>query len=174
MIGYNLGNDADWSTEMDLTTSLAEPEVIQYKRNGWVRMMISRESDAPGKLAFVEAMREKFGNDTNAWNARYAPKWELDASFDELAAMGVFPEFNDRALLEDYIKHPGALPDYDLGADLWQEDSRFFLAAIADKFYSVMVEATRYFDSQHLIFSDRYTAALKPPDLQMVTEEAAP
>jgi hypothetical protein len=163
LIGVFLGNDAYWNY-------LTNPDKGLFFKFYWGRKIMTMACNqnnnppTPGKKAFARIMENWYsqgGPDSavDRWNANYAPTFHIN-SFDDLANNFYiyFPETsqgeND---LKEFLKSfPLVQPNKDIGWFLNNEDRRVFMDSLAERFYAVATQSIRWFDTNHLIFSDRY------------------
>jgi len=102
----------------------------------WPRVLRNLGAGAPGKQAYVAAMRERY-TDVAAFNANYAATF---ATWDELAAA------------ENW--RPAAAPVNQAERD----DNHTFLLLCVDRYYTVAKAALRRADPNHLFFGDKINA----------------
>jgi hypothetical protein len=109
----------------------------------WPRVLRNQGGEAAGKRAYVDAMRELYGNDIRAFNAAYETRFD---TFDALAQA------------EDWR------PEVDPANAKEREDNAHFLQLVVDRYYTVAVEAIRRYDRHHLILGDKLNGNTNMPD----------
>ena len=123
-----------------LTEAESWPHV--YNIYGWERQQVPswprvlrNLPDSSGKRAYVKTMRQIYRNDIAAFNATYQSTF---TSFEDLGQTG---QWRRRTDLDNKRE---------------TRDNAQFLLEIIDKCFEVEVAAIRKFDSNHLIFGDKF------------------
>ena len=138
LIGYYWTDTPQWDIR----------KAREKRGTDWVSAIRAMDNSAPGKLRYVQFLKEKYENGPT----RFTKAYGIDAkSFDELAA-------NDFTRLD--ISRP----------QVYRDDTEF-LALIARRYYSLATQAVREYDPEHLILADRYLADDHP---EFVLKEALP
>jgi hypothetical protein len=112
---------------------LTDGDVESMGGTTWPRVLRNLGAGAPGKQAYVAAMRERYAN-VAAFNASYGATF---ATWDELAAA------------ENW--RPAAAPANPAERD----DNHAFLLLCVDRYYTVAKAALRCVDPNHLFFGDK-------------------
>jgi len=126
MLGWFLDNELrwgpDWRTFKDLFSDY-----------------FAFSADAPGKIALVEFLRDRYDDDIDAFNAAWATGFvSFDALLDETVISGL-----------------PATPAQ------W-EDREAFLGLVADQYFDVTTSGVRKYDSNHLVLGCRFVSWLTP------------
>ncbi len=108
----------------------------------WPRVLRNLSAPAPGKLAYVETMRERH-RDIAAFNRAYATSFD---SFDALAAAADWRPLHDPANAVE------------------RRDNEAFLERVVDRYYSVAAAAIRRHDPNHLVVGDKLNGNTATPD----------
>ncbi len=138
LLGYHWTDTPQWDIQ----------KARKKRGTDWVSAIRAMDSSSPGKLRYVQFLKERYVNNP----IRFTKTYGIDTkSFDELAA-------NDFARLD--IFRP----------QVYRDDAEF-LALIARRYYSLAAQATREHDPEHLILADRYLAGDHP---ELVLKEALP
>jgi hypothetical protein len=106
-------------------------------RIGWPRRLRNLGSEAPGKKAYVETVRELYQNNIEGFNSTYATRFD---SFDALASAADWR------------------PDTDLSNANETRDNIVFLQACVAKYYETARDAIHRYDPNHLFFGDKLNA----------------
>jgi agarase len=109
----------------------------------WPRVLRNLGAEAPGKRAYVECVREIYGDDVRAFNAAYGTDF---ASFDALRSARRW------RLAVDSVN-----------ADEIHDNARF-LERVVGRYYTVTTRAIRAHDPNHLIFGDKLNGNTGVPD----------
>lgn len=100
----------------------------------WPVRLRNLGADAPGKQAYVELMRKRYGDSIELFNTNYNT---------------AFQSWEDLTNAEDW-RH-----DIDINGNINEErDNHAFLLAILDKAWGTQVEVLRKYDSNHMIWGD--------------------
>jgi hypothetical protein len=100
----------------------------------WPRVLRNLGADAPGKQAYVAAMRDAYGGDVAGFNTTYGTNF---ASWDALLAA---TDWRPRT-------------DYDNPREI--DDNTAFLRDCVDAYYRKAKEALRRYDTNHMFFGDK-------------------
>ena len=137
LLGYAM-TDCPLFTEEDCRE---RPDVIggarRKSRIGWPRRLRNLHGQAPGKIAYVDTMRDVYRADIREFNATYATHFD---SFDALATA------------VDWR------PRTDLSNANETRDNVEFLKRVVAKYYQTARDAIRRHDSNHLFFGDKINA----------------
>ena len=137
LLGYSM-TDCTLFTEEDLRE---RTDVIggarRGSRIGWPRRLRNLGSEAPGKKAYVETVRELYQNNIEGFNSTYATRFD---SFDALASAADWR------------------PDTDLSNANETRDNIVFLQACVAKYYETARDAIHRYDPNHLFFGDKLNA----------------
>lgn len=137
LLGYAM-TDCTLFTEEDCRE---RPDVIggarRKARIGWPRRLRNLGADAPGKQAYVQAMKDLYRGRIKDFNATYGARFK---SFDALAAA------------ENW--RPGT----DLSNANETRDNIVFLKQVVGKYYQTARDAIRRYDSNHLFVGDKINA----------------
>ncbi|MEM7146449.1 MAG: hypothetical protein AAF591_15040 [Verrucomicrobiota bacterium] len=137
LLGYSM-TDCTLFTEEDLRE---RPDVIggarRESRIGWPRRLRNLGSDAAGKQAYVEIVRELYQDKIEAFNTIYGMSFD---TFDALCAA------------EDWRPHT------DLSNANETRDNVVFLQACVAKYYENARDAIRRYDPNHLFMGDKINA----------------
>jgi hypothetical protein len=134
LIGYFITDTPTWTDED------AAPRVTGiYGRTRpgvptWPRVLRNLGPDAPGKQAYVETMRARYGGDIAAFNAVYGTS---------------FATFTDLLRAVDWR------PQTDMANQTEKGDNLAFLTRVVDQSYRVICATIRRYDPNHLIFGDK-------------------
>ncbi len=223
LIGICLGQENAWFTSKN---ALGGGTNNPWNRREWLRWLIMGwrqpagaepcESEAdceptPGKLAFVAAMKERYGliaedcthaGDCDAsdkaichWNNTYQAggnnfcitSWDAPGDPNSLlrtsTVYDVCQLYGREPFVLPFVDHsadqfepileaaaqiidplyPNQLnaPPVDLGWWLKQDDADHFMKMVAEEFYSKAYAAIKTYDTDHLIFSDRYVWSIE-------------
>ena len=143
VLGYSM-TDCPIFTNLDAAPRVEN--VYGSRRHGlplWPVVLRNLESSTPGKRAYVDTMRSRYGGNVAEFNRTYDTGF---GSFDALAAAT-----NWR-------------PAEDSQNDAEVEDNLQFLYRIVDRCYEVEVGAIRSFDTNHLVFGDKLNGNTNTPD----------
>ncbi len=137
LLGYSM-TDCPLLTEEDCRE---RPDVIggarRPARMGWPRRLRNLGSSAPGKIAYVEVMRQLYGGQVQAFNGTYGTSF---GSFDALLSA------------EGWRLHT------DLSNVNETRDNTAFLHAVVDRYYQTTRDAIRRYDPNHLFVGDKLNA----------------
>lgn len=106
-------------------------------RIGWPRRLRNFGSNAPGKLAYVEKIRELYRDEINDFNATYGSR---------------FGSFNELAEARDWR------PETDLSNGFETRDNIEFLKIVVAKYYETARNAIERYDPNHMFFGDKINA----------------
>ncbi len=110
-----------------------------FRATDWVSEIRELKHDAPGKIHYVEFLRERFGGDIQALNRAYGLKFD---AFSRLRGS----DFRGLDRSWPVVLH----------------DDQQFLGVIAREFYKTVGEAQREYDPTHLVFGEKYLAGDYP------------
>ena len=112
---------------------------MPFKIHAWVRAIMEREGESPGKMRWIEILKEHYGDPEIAAVTYGVP----DTTWEALATRTSWPR----------------------PARIWlaYQDVNTFLPLIADAYYEAEVAALRECDSNHLIFGDKFEGAFDMP-----------
>ena len=117
------------------------PDVIggarRESRIGWPRRLRNLGGQAPGKLAYVETMRDVYRGKIGDFNATYGTR------FDSFGALATAEQWRTRT---------------DLSNGNETRDNVEFLKRVVAKYYQTARDAIRRHDSNHLFFGDKINA----------------
>ena len=137
LLGYAM-TDCPLLTEEDCRE---RPDVIggarRKSRIGWPRRLRNLDGKAPGKMAYVETVRDLYRGNIREFNATYGTRFN---SFDTLGAAA-----NWR-------------PETDLSNGTETRDNVEFLKRVVAKYYQTARDAIRRHDPNHLFFGDKINA----------------
>lgn len=137
LLGYSM-TDCTLFTEEDLRE---RTDVIggarRESRIGWPRRLRNLGPEAPGKQAYVKAMKELYHEQIDSFNAIYGTRFD---NFDALASAA------------DWRPHT------DLSNANETRDNVVFLQACVDAYYRNAKEAIARHDPHHLFFGDKLNA----------------
>ena len=137
LLGYAM-TDCPLLTEEDCRE---RPDVIggarRKSRIGWPRRLRNLGSQAPGKLAYVETMRDIYRGEIRDFNATYGTRFD---SFGALAAA------------------VGWRPRTDLSNGNESRDNVAFLQRVVAQYYRTAREAVRRHDPNHMFIGDKLNA----------------
>lgn len=137
LLGYAL-TDCPLFTEEDCRE---RPDVIggarRKARIGWPRRLRNLSTDAPGKRAYVQTIRDLYRGQVSDFNATYGTQFD---SFDALAAA------------EDWRPHT------QLSNGNETRDNVEFLKRVVFRYYKTARDAIRRYDSNHLFVGDKINA----------------
>ena len=137
LLGYSM-TDCPLFTEEDLRE---RPDVIGGKRResriGWPRRLRNFGSDAPGKKAYVQTMRELYRDNISDFNKNYDTEF---SSFDSL------------------MTAKNWRPNTQLSNAMETRDNVVFLQQCVDKYYQTTRDAIRRYDSDHMFVGDKINA----------------
>ena len=110
----------------------------------WPRAIADLPADAPGKEVYAEFVRARYRGQIEDFNAVYGTSF---GGFGELVA--------------------GRPPRDPVERERAHSDEKAFLGKILGRLYSVLRDAVRKFDPNHLILGDRYNGNTELPDAAM-------
>ena len=137
LLGYAM-TDCPLLTEEDCRE---RPDVIggarRESRIGWPRRLRNLGPQAPGKVAYVETMRDTYRGVIHDFNATYGTRFD---SFGALAAA------------------TGWRPSTDLSNANELRDNVAFLQRVVTQYYRTALEAIRRYDPNHMFIGDKLNA----------------
>ena len=143
LLGYTM-TDCPIFTRLD---AAPRARVTYGKERGgtptWPDVLRNLGGESPGKRAYVDLMREAYGEDISAFNATYATRF---GSFEDLRATAKWAS------------------GIDLGNATQLRDHDQFLARIVERYYQVTTEALRRHDPNHLVLGDKLNGNTGVPD----------
>ena len=143
LLGYSM-TDCPVLTEWEALPR--DNNIFGVRRPGtptWPKVLRNLGQNNPGKRVYVETMRRLYHNDIKAFNNTYNTAFQ---SFDDLL----------RAVRWRLVADPGNSRE--------ARDNREFLVKIVDRCFEVEVAAIRRYDSNHLIFGDKFNGNTDVPD----------